>query len=348
MRSQPTRSARSFRTKYIIAAIIPAVLLSLSVTGFVWAQKQVTVVVDGRASHLNTQAKDVAGVLRQARVGLSKGDVLTPRADIEVTDGMTVVVRHAIPVTVRLGDEQTRVDVVGTTVADALMAAGADISPDAEVTPALDTKLVAGMLITAPQRFARVKTVDVVVPFKTETFSDSSLPRGTRQIIVAGSNGLKMQVTKAIVTDGVEGPSTVTAEKVVTPPVGAARGHRAGCVEQVRRRRPAHPGEARPAVRPSHRPVTGCAWSRPPTRPTSRAAAVARARRWDTRRSSASSLSTRASFRSAAASTWWATATRWPTTPAATSRATASTCASTPVASASDWGRKSVTVIVLD
>jgi uncharacterized protein YabE (DUF348 family) len=219
MRSQPTRSARSFRTKYIIAAIIPAVLLSLSVTGFVWARKQVTVVVDGRASHLTTQAKDVAGVLRQARVGLAKGDVLTPRADIEVTDGMTVVVRHAIPVTVRVGDEQTRVDVVGRTVADALMAAGADISPDAEVTPALDTKLVAGMFITAPQRFARVKTVDVAMPFKTEMFSDSSLPRGTRQIIVAGSNGLKMQITKAIVTDGVEGPSTVTAEKVVTPPV---------------------------------------------------------------------------------------------------------------------------------
>ena len=217
MRSLPARSARFFRTQYIVAAIIPAVILSLSITGFVWAQKNVTVVVDGRVSHLNTQANDVAGVLRQARISISDGDVLSPKADAEVTDGMTVVVRNAIPVTVRIGDVETRVEVVGTTVADALMAVGANISPDAEVTPSLETKLNTNMVINAPQRFTRVKTHDVVVPFKTETFSDSSLPRGTRQIIVAGATGLKMQVTKTVVADGVEGEPTVTAEKVITP-----------------------------------------------------------------------------------------------------------------------------------
>ena len=219
MRSRPTRSARSFRTNSIIAAIIPAVLLLLSVTGFVWAQKQVTVVIDGRVSRMGTQAKDVAGVLRQARVGFAQGDVLTPCEDTEVTNGMTVVVRHATPVTVRIGGKETRIEVVGTTVADALMAAGADLSAGAEVTPSLDTKLVAGMLISAPQRFTRVKTQDVTVPFKTETFVDNSLSRGTRQIIVAGSSGLKMQVTKTIVTDGAEGIPIVTAEKIVTPPM---------------------------------------------------------------------------------------------------------------------------------
>jgi 3D (Asp-Asp-Asp) domain-containing protein len=168
---------------------------------------------------MNTQANDVAGVLRQAHVSLQSGDVLTPREDAEVTDGMTVVVRHAIPVTVRIGNQETRVDVVGTTVADALMTVGSGISPDAEVTPPIDTKLVAGMLITAPQRFARIRTQDVVVPFKTETFSDSSLPKGTRQIIATGATGLKIQVTKTIVADGIEGLPEVTAEKVVTPPV---------------------------------------------------------------------------------------------------------------------------------
>ncbi len=218
MRSRPTRSARSFRTNSIIAAFIPAVLVLLSVTGFVWAQKQVTVVVDGRVTRVNTRATDVAGVLRQTHVTLSKGDVLAPREDADVADGMTVVVRHAIPVTVRVGDVESRIDVVGTTVADALSAAGAAISPDAEVTPPLDTKLVAGMVVTAPQRFARIKTNEVVVPFKTETFVDSSLPKGTRQIIANGASGLKIQVTKTIVADGVEGAPQVTAEKIVTRP----------------------------------------------------------------------------------------------------------------------------------
>jgi len=219
MRSLPTRSARFFRTQHIVAAIIPVVILSLSITGFVWAQKHVTVVVDGRVSHISTQSNDVAGVLRQEHLSISDGDILSPRGDAEVTDGMTVVVRHAIPVTVTVGDEVTRIEVVGRTVADALMAVGANISPDAEVTPPLETQLRAGMSIVAPQRFTRIKTNDVVVPFETETFSDSSLPRGTRQIIVAGATGLKMQVTKSVVDDGVEGEPTVTAEKTITPPV---------------------------------------------------------------------------------------------------------------------------------
>jgi len=219
MRSLPSRSARFFRTQHIVAAIIPVLILSLSITGFVWAQKHVTVVVDGRVSHLNTQATDVAGVLRQAHISVSDGDIVSPRTDAEVTDGMTVVVRNAIPVTVRVGDEETRLDVVGKTVADALMAAGANVTPDAQVTPPLETKLRADMVITAPQRFTRVKTHDVIMPFETETFSDSSLPRGTRQIIVAGATGLKMQVTKSVVADGVEGEPEITAEKTITPPV---------------------------------------------------------------------------------------------------------------------------------
>ena len=46
MRSEPTRSARSQRTQHVVAALVPAIILLLSVTGFVWAQKRVTVVVE--------------------------------------------------------------------------------------------------------------------------------------------------------------------------------------------------------------------------------------------------------------------------------------------------------------
>jgi uncharacterized protein YabE (DUF348 family) len=219
MGSKPTRSARSIRTNSAVAAIIPVVLLLLSVTGFVWAQKQVTIVVDGRTERVNTQAKDVAGVLRQAHISLSKGDVLTPREDTEVSADMTIVVRHAVPVVIRMGDEETRIDVVGSTVADALMAAGTSLAADAGVTPSLDTKLSPNMVISAPHSFTRVKTQEVPVTFKTEAFTDASLPKGTRQILVEGSAGLKMQVTKTVVTDGIEGQAEVTAEKTITPAV---------------------------------------------------------------------------------------------------------------------------------
>ena len=112
------------KTHQFIAALIPAVIVVLSITGFVWANKQVTIVVDGRASHVRSQAADVAGLLSQADVAVASGDVVSPSSDTALSSGMTVVVRHAVPVTLKLGDETIALDVVGATVSDALIAAG--------------------------------------------------------------------------------------------------------------------------------------------------------------------------------------------------------------------------------
>ena len=72
MRSRPTRSARSQRTQHVVAALVPAAILLLSVTGFVWAQKQVTVVVDGRTLHVASQAADVTDLLSEAGVTVGR------------------------------------------------------------------------------------------------------------------------------------------------------------------------------------------------------------------------------------------------------------------------------------
>jgi uncharacterized protein YabE (DUF348 family)/3D (Asp-Asp-Asp) domain-containing protein len=219
MRTKPSRSARSQRTQQILAAIIPAAILTLSITGFVWAQKQVTVVVDGRASRVKTQDKDVAGVLRQARITLSKGDVLTPREDTEVTSGMSVVVRHAIPVTVVVGGRENHLRVIGGTVADALVAAGVDPAANTGVTPALDTPLKAGLTINASDCFARVNSAKEAIPFKVIEREVKSLPRGERRVVEAGSQGAVLQVYRTLVVGGVECSATLSARKVIAPAV---------------------------------------------------------------------------------------------------------------------------------
>lgn len=219
MRSRPTRSARSLKTQHIIAAIIPAVVLSLSITGFVWAKKQVTIVVDGRIEHVRTASSDVSGLLSQTHITLADGDVVTPRDNTEVTDGMIVVVRHAVPVTVVLGEQVIDVRVVGTTVSDALVAAGADPTVDPTVTPSLDTKLVAGMRITAADSFARVTTEEIAVPFETESHPDASLPKGTVRVIMSGAEGTRLRISRVMVEQGVESTPVVTAEKLVSAPV---------------------------------------------------------------------------------------------------------------------------------
>ena len=219
MRSMPSRSARSVRTQYLIAAAIPTLIVTLSITGFVWAQKQVAVVVDGQTSRVKTQATSVAGLLRQSGIPLGAGDVVTPVASSPVSSGMTVIVRHATPVTLNLGGEAVALNVVGRSVADALVAAGIDPSANPAVTPALSAKLERGMTITAPKVFARVSHEQFTLPFNRVTRKDPFLPAGVRKVVTRGRAGTGLRLYRSLVANGVEGPRALSAEKTVALPV---------------------------------------------------------------------------------------------------------------------------------
>jgi len=219
MRSEPTRSARSQRTQHIVAAFVPALILLLCVTGFVWAQKQVSVVVDGQTLHIDSQSTDVAGLLSETGVTVGAGDLVFPSKDTKITAGMSVVVRHAVPVIVVLGGTDNSLNVVGKTVADALVAAGVDPEATAGVTPSLDTPLKPGMRIVAPDSFARISTETTDAPFRVTERVDGTLRKGMRRIIKHGSVGSIMRVYRSLVVSGVEGSATLTAEKVIVKPV---------------------------------------------------------------------------------------------------------------------------------
>lgn len=218
MRVLPRRSARTLKTQHIIAAIIPAAIVVMSITGFVWAQKEVTVVVDGRTLHIKTQAADVAGALAEAGVACDADDVVTPPSDSELVPGSTVVVRHSIPVIVQFGGEAVKLDVVGDTVADALVAAGADPAATDAVQPPIATGLVPGMTIKVPDVFVRVVKHEERIAPKVEVEADSSLARGTRRVITSGKAGRVLTVSRVVVTNGVEGSPVRVAQRVVSKP----------------------------------------------------------------------------------------------------------------------------------
>lgn len=219
MRRAPGGPARFLSSQYLIAAFIPVLIVVLAITGFVWAQKGVTVVVDGETRFVKTQADDVAGLLEQADIDVDADDLVTPARDAAVVDGMRVVVRHSVPVSLHLGGEQLELDVVGATVADALVAAGADPGEGLSVEPGLDEPLEPGMTITASDVFVRFVEETVEVPFEVVTVNDDSLTAGKRVITTAGAPGLTLRVYQVLVCDGVEGARTLKTETVVRAPV---------------------------------------------------------------------------------------------------------------------------------
>jgi len=240
MRHRPKRSARVLKLQHAIAALVPAAIVTLSITGFMWAQKEVTVVVDGRSLCVATQANDVAAVLEQAGVPVDSHDVVTPSPDAEVESGTTIVVRHSVPVTLSAGGHSTRVDVVGDTVADALVAVGmADAASSATVTPALNSPLTPGMDIAVPDTFTRFTQEQTALAPEVEVHRDPTLPRGERRVITTGAPGRLLRVYRVAVIGGVEGEPGLSAEKVVSKaqPQIVAIGTGAVVTRAVNRRR---------------------------------------------------------------------------------------------------------------
>jgi len=219
MGARPVRPARFLHTQQLFAAIVPAAVVVLSITGFVWAQKSVTVIVDGDTRQLTTQATDVAGALRDARVAFEAHDLVTPSASSELSDGETIVVRHAIPVTLKVSGESIRIAVVGHTVADALVAAGVDLSDSPAVTPEITAPLSCGMEIVAPRTVVRVIEKTVPLAFRTVKQSDPGLARGKRETVAKGRPGRAVRVYRMLVTDGLEGSRVLVSERVLARPI---------------------------------------------------------------------------------------------------------------------------------
>jgi hypothetical protein len=82
--------------------------------------KDVTVVVDGRATAVRSFAGTVREVLGEAGVSLNSGDVVRPPVQEQVSDGTRIEVRRARPLTLTLDGRTSEHLVTSTNVAGAL------------------------------------------------------------------------------------------------------------------------------------------------------------------------------------------------------------------------------------
>ncbi len=183
-----------------------------------WAQTEVTVAVDGKPRSVRTQAADVAGVLADAGVAVGGSDVVSPALGNRIEPGMVIVVRRAVPVTVELGSEPVELQVVGDTVADALVAAGVDPSSVPGVTPEITTPLVAGMSISVPDVVVKVAREESTIAAGVERKQDPSLAKGATKVVDEGAPGTLLRVYRVVVVNGIESTPVLTAEHVMTAP----------------------------------------------------------------------------------------------------------------------------------
>lgn len=211
----PVHPARHFTSLNIVVLVIAALVIPLSVSGLLWAKKGVTVVVDGQTAYHTTEAETVSEVLDEIDIVLSKGDVVSPLPETPVTDGTEIVIRQAVPVTIDCNGTSIEMDVIGSTVADALVAAGIDPSAGVHVTPSVEAELSEDMTITATDVFTRIVREDGEIPAETVVEEDPTLLAGKTRVVQEGAPGAGIQVWEVLMVGSAEATRTLKAQEVL-------------------------------------------------------------------------------------------------------------------------------------
>lgn len=188
-----------------LSALILAVGLSTGFSGglgYTILRKDVTIVVEGQARRHTTFRRTVGNALDEAGIDLQKGDEISPAASAPLTEGLSIAVRRAVPVTLQIDGQTIQFRSAAASVADLLHRNGFALSSRDKVFPDRQTPLAKEMHIRVVRIRQKIIVEQTAVPYAVRTTSDSQTPRGIVRVLAPGRLGLKEQVWKVTYADG--------------------------------------------------------------------------------------------------------------------------------------------------
>ncbi len=209
------------RSGAVSGAIMAAGLLSALTAGAVYGtlRKEVTVAASGRTLRMTTYRSTVREVLQEAGVLVAPSDEVDPPLGARVGEGMRIVVRPAVPVTVIADGRIRALRTAAPTVADLLARQGLRLGPADKVYPPPGTPLAPGMRVRVVRIEHRMVVERVVVPYDVRTLRDSSAPRGLLRVVRPGREGLRERLWRVTLADGVVVARALVGEREVRPPM---------------------------------------------------------------------------------------------------------------------------------
>lgn len=209
MRLKPLFSSK----KIIISAVL--ILVLAIVTGFVWGQKSVQIIADGRELTVSTLTGNPEKILTQAGIQLKEKDEYRLSTQ-KVKDNTVITVYRAVPVTITYQGKKSEMITGKPTVGELLTEIG--LTGEAlRVEPNRDTKITADVNIKVVAIAENVIEREEEQHFQIVRQPDPTMEQGNEQIVEYGANGVKMVKIKEHFDDGVKVSEEVLEEKIIKP-----------------------------------------------------------------------------------------------------------------------------------
>lgn len=205
----------------ISAAILAGGLLSALAAGVTHGtlRKEVTVRAAGQVIRMVTYRHTVREVLREAGVSVAPSDEVHPPLGARVGEGMTIVVRPAVAVTLIADGQIRQLRTAAATVADLLVRQGLRVGPTDKVYPPPGSPLEPGMTVRLIRVEHRMVVEQVRVPYEVRTQRDPAAPRGLLRVVQPGREGLRERLWRLTLADGVVVARHLVGERTIRPPM---------------------------------------------------------------------------------------------------------------------------------
>ena len=222
------------KRKYLLIGLAGGVfLLAAGLLGYAWAEKKVTLVVDGREMQVQTYSRTVVDLLKSQGVTFSPADQIEPALTAPLQENMRVVVNHAVRVVLTADGQTKEVLTCRNTVGDILQEQGIPLKPGDLVEPPADSFVTGGTEIKVVRVHTEEEVKEVPVPCPTRRETDPDLTKGFSRVVQAGKDGLENQRWQIVYHDGREVERRLIASTLVSKPV--ERVIRVGALQQVSR-----------------------------------------------------------------------------------------------------------------
>ena len=167
---------------------------------------------------LRSSGRTVGEALFEAGVTLYLADGLQPPPETALTEGMSVQLTRAQPLTIVADGVSLETRARGIRVADALDVAGLLLAGLDYSIPQEDAPLQPGMLVRVIRVHEEIEYEQEIVPHKTLTQADADLELDHRRVLQQGQDGIRGLPQRIRYENGVEVSREVGAEQLLQEP----------------------------------------------------------------------------------------------------------------------------------
>lgn len=191
---RPEKATPRIASSVVIIALVGTLLLAGGIfAGFAWAQKTITLAVDGQETVVKTRASTVDQLLLENSIKTGPKDKIIPGRDERLKDGDRVELYSAHHVTIVADGETFELDTAAASVGEAIKEKGITVGGKDIVAPGLSEKIDRDVKIKVTRVRAVEETKTVAIPYNVKRESSPQLARGISRVIKNGRNGSEEQ-----------------------------------------------------------------------------------------------------------------------------------------------------------